>query len=195
MLQRIVDATLRNLSTLALVCAVVLAPLHFIYGLVNRDAITVREMAPAIEAFPEDRQVRSVGRAELDRQRLSMWFLIGLELLVAIPLLLRPTRRVLEADRRDEVPSALAALRKGDTGPGAKPDLPLVVVGAVIGLTVIVLAEIAVAVVVPMLEDSSEWVGVAVGQTVARSLGLPFLLTALVLGGRPPADERPLDLY
>lgn len=195
MLQRIVEATLRNLSTLALVCAIVLAPLHFIYGFVNRDAIAVREMAPAIETFPEDRQVRGVGRAELDRERLSRWFLIGLELLVAIPLLLRPTRRVLEADRRGEVPSALAALLGGETGHGAKPALPVVVVGAAIGLAVIVLAEIAMAVVVPMLEDPSEWVGVAAGQTAARSLGLPFLLTALVLGGRALEDARPLDLY
>jgi len=192
MLHSSIDATLRNLSTLAIICAIFLAPLHLVYGFVNRDAITVRELAPAIEEFPEARQVRSVGRAELDRERLSRWLVIGLELLVMVPLLLRPTRRVLRWDAQGVAPSALGALRGGEAGMGT-PRMGVVVGGAAIALVVIVLVEVASAIVVPVLEDSSEWVGVVAGQTLARSLGLPFLTTALVIGGREAGE--PLDLY
>jgi hypothetical protein len=193
MLQPTIDATLRNLSTLALVCALVLAPLHFVYAFVNRDAIGVREMAPAIEEFPEGRQVRSVGRAELERERLSRWLVIGLELLLGIPLLLRPTRRVLQADADGRVPSALGAFT-GETRPASSPATPLVVAGAVIALAVIALVEVGASILVPMLEDTTEWAGVAAAQTAARSIGLPFLLVALA-GSRAAARERSLDLY
>ena len=193
MLERTVDATLRNLSTLALVCAIVLAPFHLVYAFVNRDAIAVREMAPAIEEFPEGRQVRSVGRAELERERLSRWLVVGLELLLVVPLLLRPTRRVLQADAEGKVPTALGAF-SGDLRPGSRPEAPVVAAGALIAVAVIALVEVGAAIIVPMLEDSTEWAGVAVAQTTARSLGLPFLLAALA-GGRAAARERSLDLY
>lgn len=193
MLAKMVDTTLRNLSTLALVCAIVLAPLHLAYAFVNRDAIAVREMAPAIESFPEGRQVRNVGRAELERERLSRWLVIALEALLVVPLLLRPTRRVLQADAEGRVPTATSAFT-GDLRAGSSPDLRLVVAGAVIGLAVIALVQVGGSIVVPMLEDTTEWLGVLVAETLARSLGLPFLLTALA-GSRAAARERSLDLY
>ena len=188
-----VDTTLRNLSTLALVCAIVLAPLHFAYAFVNRDAIAVREMAPAIESFPEGRQVRNVGRAELERERLSRWLVIALEALLVVPLLLRPTRRVLQADAEGRVPTATAAF-SGDLRSGSSPDLRLVAAGAAIGLVIVVLVQVGGSIFVPMLEDTNEWLGVFVAETLARSLGLPFLLTALA-GSRAAARERSLDLY
>jgi hypothetical protein len=193
MLGRTIDLTLRNLSTLALVCAIFLAPLHLIYGYVNRNAIAVREMAPAIEDFPEGRQVRSVGRAELDRERIARWILLLL-VIGAIPVLLGPTRRVLAADEAGETPTALGALR-GHTEKGSRPEPATVISAALVAVVVIVVAEAAVAIVVPMLEDGSEWVGVAAGQTLARSLGLPFLTVALVGGARSRPSERPLELY
>ena len=193
MLEKLVDTTLRNLSTLALVCAIVLAPLHFAYAFVNRDAIAVREMAPAIEGFPEGRQVRNVGRAELERERLSRWLVIALEALLVVPLLLRPTRRVLQADAEGRVPTATGAFT-GALRSGSSPDPPLILAGAAIGLVVIVLVQVGGSILVPMLEDATEWVGVLVSETLARSLGLPFLLTALA-GSRAAARERSLDLY
>ena len=193
MLSKMVDTTLRNLSTLALVCAIVLAPLHFVYAFVNRDAIAVREMSPAIESFPEGRQVRSVGRAELDRERLSRWLVIALEVLLAVPLLLRPTRRVLQADAEGRITTAVGAF-SGELRSGSSPDLRLVAAGAAIALMVVALVQVSGSILVPMLEDTSEWAGVFASETLARSLGLPFLLTALA-GSRAAARERSLDLY
>jgi hypothetical protein len=194
MLGRTIDMTLRNLSTLALVCAIVLAPLHLVYGFVNRDAIAVREMSPAIEAFPEGRQVRGVGRAELARERVSRWLLL-LAVLSTVPVLLGPTRRVLAADEDGATPTALGALRGRRLDRRARPEPPLVLLGALMALVVIVLVEATAAIVVPMLEDSSEWVGVAAGQTLARSLGLPFLTVALTIGNSSSRRARSLDLY
>jgi hypothetical protein len=194
MLGRSIDATLRNLSTLAILCAIFLAPLHLVFAFANQDALTVREMAPAIEDFPEARQVRGVGRAQLDRERIGRWILM-VAVIGTIPFLLAPTRRVLAADANGEIPTALGALRGGLGIPRPAPDARTVVGGGAVALGVIVLVEASVWILVPMLPDTIEWVGVALGQTTARSLGLPFLTTALVIGSRTSARERSLDLY
>lgn len=194
MLGRSIDATLRNFSTLVLLSMLVLAPLHLVYGLLNRNAITVREMSPAIEEFPDARQVRGVGKAELGRERAMQWALILGIVVVAVPVLVKPTRRVLASDARGEVPTVIGSLR-GDGDPGGfRLDVPVVAGAGVIAVIVVVLAEAAVATLVPMLPDASEWVGVTAGQTLARSLGIPFLTTALAIGA-PRGAPRSLDLY
>lgn len=194
MLGRSIDATLRNFSTLVLLCALMLAPLHLVYGFLNRDALGVREMWSSIEEFPDARQVRGVGRVQLDRERTARWGLIFGILVVVVPALVRPTRRVLEADAGGEVPTVTGALRGSRVPEASRPDASLVVGGAVIALLVGLVAEAAVATLVPMLPDTTEWVGVAAGQTLARSLGIPFLVTALALRA-PTRAPRSLDLY
>ncbi len=87
-------STFRNFFTLFLIVAVWTVPLHIVYSYVFRDVISVADLHPAIETFPEGgRRVHNVGVDDLKRSR---WTAIGLAVLelVLLPLWVRAARDV-----------------------------------------------------------------------------------------------------
>src|SRR5918999_6295134 len=59
----------RNYSTLWLIVATAVFPLHLVHGYVFRDVMAVSELHRAIELFPERRQVARVSAADLAEAR------------------------------------------------------------------------------------------------------------------------------
>ncbi|MDP9067653.1 MAG: hypothetical protein M3N53_04785 [Actinomycetota bacterium] len=196
-------ATMRNFSTLFLVVFIALAPLHLAYGLVFHDVLELRELHPAINAFPPSRLVRGVGRAALAQAAIWFWILALIEVL-AIPVFLRVSRDVLSKDGQGEVPTALGAWRSirqpaeiaigtitGSRGAAvAGGSLIAIVVGALvqmIGMTV-----------VDLLPDSVAFAAIPLTQAAAHSAGAPFFLVALTYAlaaaGTAPAERLP-DLF
>ncbi|MDQ3957154.1 MAG: hypothetical protein M3273_02410, partial [Actinomycetota bacterium] len=110
LLERTLRLALRNYGTLFLFVATVTVTLHLVYLFVFRDVTAVSDLHPAIEAFPQSRQVRGVGRADLSAWRSGAWIVAAVEIAL-IPLLARGAARVLEQDEAGEVPTVAAALR------------------------------------------------------------------------------------
>ena len=108
MLETSLQATFRNFSTLFLVVAVVVFPLHLAYGITFRDEIAVRELHSEIEELPSGRKVRGVGPAAIDRVRVARYALWLVEI-AFIPLMVKATRRALDATERGELATAADA--------------------------------------------------------------------------------------
>src|SRR5687767_1977691 len=137
MLDRALSRTFANLSTLILVAFVVTIPIHLVHAYVFKDELAVQEIGPEIASFPEGRQVRGVARADLGAERKFLFVALGVELL-ALPLVLRAARRVMDVDEEGGVPTVLDAWRRPGRGgsPEPGPVLAAGAVGAVAGLIV-----------------------------------------------------------
>ena len=109
LLDDVLRSVFRNFFTVLFFVAVLTVPLHLGYSIVFRQAIETREIHDEIETFPEERQVRGVGRSELSAYRAVGWFLVLVEL-AAIPLLARGTRRIVEKEGVGEVATVRDAL-------------------------------------------------------------------------------------
>src|SRR5687767_3835426 len=121
-LDRTLNATFREFSTLFLVVFVLILPLHLIYGWMFQDVLAVRELHGAIAEFPSSRQVRGVGQADVTNARLWFWIVIALEVAL-MPVIVKACRSVLEQARTGEIGSvrtALGAIRER-SGDGARP--------------------------------------------------------------------------
>jgi hypothetical protein len=189
MLESALQSTFRNFSTLFLIVAVVVFPLHLAYGLTFRDEIAVRELHPEIAELPSDARVRGVGPAEIDQARMAR-YAVWLVEIALIPLFVKAARRALDTTERGDVATVADAWR-GAFGRAPRqwlPGGPAAVAGGV-GMAVLVLLMIEVSglLLTDMLPDGSRFAGVVVVDTLARSAALPFVLTPLAVGRAPKA--------
>jgi hypothetical protein len=170
----------RNYSTLWLIVATVVFPLHLVHGYVFRDVIAVSDLHAAIELFPARRQVAQVSAADLAEARRWHAALTAVEVAL-IPALAGATTRVLQEDVRGEVPGALrswAGAVRLDLGaqfgrPG--PVLFALVTSLAIGW----LVEATGRLLVEPAPDGLLWATGAVVAATARSVAAPFLLATL----------------
>jgi hypothetical protein len=184
----------RNYSTLWLIVASVVFPLHLAHGYVFRDVIAVSELHPAIELFPERRQVARVSAADLAEAR--RWYAALTAVEVAfIPALAGAVTRVLEEDLRGGVPGALrawgGATRLNLRGLIGCPG-PLLV-ALVISFAAGWLAETTGRLLVEPLPPGLMWIGAALTAATARSLALPLLLATMAMcevEGDPRVQEN-----
>ncbi|HEU4481236.1 MAG TPA: hypothetical protein VFS18_05075 [Actinomycetota bacterium] len=193
MLDHSLRLTFRNFSTYFLIVATLAVPLHVGYTFVFQNVISVTELHDAIEDFPKTRQIRSVGPEQLRNARLVFGALTLVELL-ALPLLARAARRVLEEDaagRMPQVTSAWAGVgRAGNLLGGLRARPGVIAVGALLALVVVVLAERIGFLLVEPLPDADAWAGVALVQIAARSLGAPFLVVPWAVASGEKSPER-----
>lgn len=196
LVDRAVRCTFRNFSTLFLIVAVVTVPLHLAYSTVFKNVIAVSELHAAIEAFPSERQVRSVGRAELASWR-SAGIAIAVLEVALLPLLAIATRRAIDVDRAGGIPTVVDAYgqirRAGRTAlpHPARRDLGGLAVVALIALATGVLARAAGSIVIEPLGDDSAFLGVAVIEATARAAAAPLFLTALAFTAGPAKADSP----
>ncbi|MFP5297595.1 MAG: hypothetical protein ACLGHL_01230 [Actinomycetota bacterium] len=192
MLDRAFRTTFENLSTLFLVIAVVAVPLHLAHSYWFKEVIEVADLHDEIESFPPDRTVRDVGASDLRAYQTSLAVLAAAEVALLM-LLVRPTRRVLTDAEAGRVPTATRAWRTGFSGGGGYvsalarrpgPVLAAAVIAAVIGF----LAEQVGLLAAQPLGDQRAWVGLAMAQSLARSLAAPFVL---VVWAMVTAEIRP----
>ena len=184
----------RNYSTLWLIVASVVFPLHLAHGYVFRDVIAVSQLHPAIELFPERRQVARVSAADLAEARRWHAALTAMEI-VLIPALAGAATRVLEEDLRGGVPGALrawgGATRLNLRGLVGRPG-PLLVALA-ISFAAGWLAETTGGLLVEPLPPGLLWVGAALTAATARSLAAPLLLATMAtceVEGDPRVQEN-----
>ena len=172
----------RNYSTLWLIVATAVFPLHLVHGYVFRDVIAVSELHRAIEVFPERRQVARVSAADLAEARTWYAALTAVEIAL-IPALAGAAARVLQEDLRGGVPGALRSwggvgrldLRGSFGRPGP------VAVALVISVAAGWLAETTGRLLVEPLPEGLRWVGGALAAATARSLAAPLLLATLAM--------------
>jgi hypothetical protein len=192
MLESALQMTFRNFSTLFLIVAVVVFPLHLAYGITFRAEIAVRELQPEIEELPSGLRVRDVGAAEIDRARMAGYAVWLIEIAL-IPLMVKAARRALDATERGGVPTV------GDAWRGAfrreprrwLPGAPAAVAaGAGVAVVVLLMLEVSGLLLTDMLPDGPRFAGMVVVDTLARSSALPFLLVSLATGRVPRAAGR-----
>ncbi len=208
LIDRSLRLTLRNFSTLFFVVAALTIPLHLAYSLVFGNVIATRELQDEIRAFPEHRQVRSVGRDQL-RNSLIGFTLVTVIELAAIPFLVRATHRVLADDAEGEIPTAIEALR----GIGHRQDPQSFVPGA--AGTIAAAAALCIVIgwlferngllLLEFVSDARSFPFYGLVQGVSRAVAAPFFLVTWVCahdtrttstsGGsdpfsRPPSVER-----
>ncbi len=192
MLSNVLRVVFRNFSTLFLVVAVLLVPVHLAYTFTYRDVAQVEELHPYIENLPRGRQVQGVGRAVLaDARRKFVWVTVA-EILL-LPLLAGATRRVVAVDGAGGLPGVWDAYRHMLSRQGAPART------ASWGSRLITLASgVALALVIGWLVQTIGFLGAEVGPDGARWLiagmaraitfaaAAPFGLVALVA----PAPTR-----
>jgi hypothetical protein len=192
MLESALQMTFRNFSTLFLIVAVVVFPLHLAYGITFRAEIAVRELHPEIEEFPSGRRVRDVGAAEIDRARVAGYAVWLIEIAL-IPLMVKAARRALDATERGGVPTVADAWRGAFRREPRRwlPGAPAAVAaGAGVAVVVLLMLEVSGLILTDMLPDGPRFAGVVVVDTLARSSALPFLLVSLATGRVPRAAGR-----
>jgi len=200
-LDRAFTATFRNFSTLFLIALFVAGPLHIGHAVVFQRVISVAELHPEIETFPEERQVKSVGKAQLADYRKMYGTVLLIELLL-LPIMAGAARRTFRDDEKEEVPTAIGSW-KGALGetrgvlrslPGASP---IVLAGALTALLIGYLAERLGLTLSEFFTDDTRFVGVGLTHALAHALALPLLFGAWAASsdGSPKVVEKPLEFY
>ena len=195
LLDRSLRATFANYSTLLLIAAVVFVPLQIGCSYVYRNVIATTEIHDQIREFPtESRQVKSVGKPQLERARLAF---LGADVLglLLLPLMVRAARRAQEVDSSGGVATALDAWRHigsdGRKRSWDKGTIGTVVAATLIGLAVgFFLQQIGLLLSAPVGDDRA-YVPVGLSRALARSAGVPFVLMAVNLARVAKADHQP----
>jgi hypothetical protein len=195
MVDRALRLLIRNYWSVFFVVATVTIPLQIAHATIWRNVIAVSELHADIEEFPPLRQVRGVGRGELNEALLAQW-IIWAALVALIPLFIRATKRILEVDARGEVTSAADGWRAalgGSVGGrvlGALARPGLLLVGlALAALAFVLLMSCAYVLVEPLPPGPAfAWTGLALGLVLAGTG--PFLLVpAAVASSAAPGRE------
>jgi hypothetical protein len=183
LLDDVLRSVFRNFLTVLFFVAVLTVPLHLGYSIVFRQAIETREIHGEIETFPEERQVRGVGRSELFAYRAAAWILVLVEL-AAIPLLARGTRRIVEKDRDGEVATvgdALEHLRvRAATRTWREGGMRTFAVVSVIGLVTGFLLDRTGLLLLEFVADDRTFPFFGLVRTISHATTLTFLLIALI---------------
>jgi hypothetical protein len=184
MIERAFARTFRNFSTIFILVAVVVLPIHLIYSYTFRNVIATSDFHEAIEQMPNYQQVRSVGPPQLDHARLVFWILTAAELAL-VPLAVRATRRVFIVDDRGEVPTAPDAWGRALQKQEGRRFRPGWLVPAAVGVAAAVVAGVLVALIGSslsgFLSEDWRWTGVGLTQALARAVAAPLALGPLAL--------------
>ena len=185
MLEKGLSYAFRDLWTYILIAAVITIPLHFVYAYTFRAVIEVAEVHEEIAVFPPGRTMRGVGPSDLDAERMASVAVVLLELAL-LPLAARATRRALEVDKADGVPTAWSSWTGiGRTGGGFGQALtqtlgPLAAAAA-LALLAGFLAERSGMLLTEVLGGGTRWAGVALAQGLGRAIGAPLFLVPWAL--------------
>lgn len=184
MIERAFARTFRNFSTIVMLVAVVVVPVHLIYAFVFRNVIATSDFHDAIEALPNYQQVRSVGPPQLDDARLVFWIVTAIEVAL-VPLAIRATRRVFISDDRGEVPTASDAWTHALAKQEDRTFRAQWIVPALLGVATAVLAGILIqgigSSLSGFLSEDWRWTGVGLTQALARAWAAPLALGPLAL--------------
>ena len=194
MLEKGLSYAFRDLWTYILIAAVVTIPLHSIYAFAFQDVISVAEVHEEIESFTGGRTTRDVGPSDLDRERAAWMAIVALELAL-LPLAARATRRALEHDMEDRVPSAVGAWTGiastgGGFGRALFRNLGPLAAAALLALAAGFLAERAGTLLSEALGSGTRWAGVALSQGLGRAIGAPLFLVPWALASSAAAKEK-----
>ena len=194
MLEKGLSYAFRDLWTYILIAAVITIPLHFVYAVTFRNVIAVAEVHDEIEGFSAGRTTRDVGPSDLDMER-AAWMAIAAIELALLPLAARATRRALERDIDDKVPTAIGAWAGigsagGDFGAALKRNLGPLALAALLALTAGFLAERAGMMLSEVLGIGTRWVGVALAQGLGRAIGAPLFLVPWALAASSAAKAK-----
>lgn len=184
MIERALARTFRNFSTILVIVAVVVIPIHLVYAFTFRNVIATSDFHAAIEAMPDYRQVRSVGPPQLDHARLVFWIITAAELAL-VPLAVRATRRAFIVDDAGGVPTATDAWSRALQRQEGRKFRPGWVVPALVGVgaaaaTGLLLAGIGSS-LTGFLSEDWRWTGVGLTQALARAGAAPLALGPLAL--------------
>lgn len=196
MLDRAVRSTVRNFSTLFLVCMVVMLPLETGYAFVHRDVIEVREITPFIEELPDGQRIKGVGSAEIDAAERDRLILNVVEAVLVPLLLVAAARRVLERDRAGVLPTATDAYVHGLTPyrPGPLPAvnrLGAVALALAFSVAVGALVWTGGKLIAELFPDRLAFVMLGLMAAAARSLALPWFLVAWIEAAEGREARRP----
>lgn len=193
MVDRTLRAALRNFTTLFLVAAAITVPLHVAHAFVYRDVLAVADLHDDIAQFPAARQVRSVGRVQLDDERRAFWAVNALELAL-VPVLAGAARRVFERERSGRLPGVLDALARAPArlrgARGTRVSWRAVAAGAAVAAATGVLVERILLVLAEPLPDVAAFAGYGLAWGVARAAAAPFVLAPLALAAPPGRSTR-----
>ena len=181
LLDRAWQAATRHFATLFLVIAVVMVPLHVVYGFVFKETIAVRALHASIERLPQGTAVQGITAGDIGTARRANLGL-GLLELALLPLLLGATRRVL--DKGNELPGVADALAHSPTR--IKPLTPFpvapLVAAVLFAAMVTILAQWIGRTLAEPLASDVAFAGRGVAEGAARALGAPWMLTVWALG-------------
>lgn len=179
MVERAFERTLRNFSTIFMIVAAIVAPIHLVYAFTFRNVIATSDYHDAIEAMENGRKVRSVGPRELDQARLAFWIVTAGEIAL-VPFALRATRRALIVDDEGGVPTASDAWAHAFGRQHARPATRGWLAPAAAGLGAAAAAALLINGIgdglTAFLSDEQRWAGEAVTQIVTRAGALPLFL-------------------
>ncbi|MDQ3753027.1 MAG: hypothetical protein M3333_09105 [Actinomycetota bacterium] len=192
MLSNVLRVVFRNFSTLFLVVAVLLVPVHLAYTFTYRDVAQVEELHPYIENLPRGRQVQGVGRAVLaDARRKFVWVTVA-EILL-LPLLAGATRRVVAVDGAGGLPGVWDAYRhmlsrQGAPARTASWGSRLITLASGVALALVIgwLVQTIGFLVAEVGPDGARWLIAGMARAIAFAAAAPFGLVALVA----PAPTR-----
>jgi hypothetical protein len=194
-----IDATLRitwrNFATMWLLVAAVTIPLHVGHAFAYRRVIALRELHPAIAQLPANRQVRSIGRADLDDARAALAVIVVIELAL-LPFMAGATRRALQRDAGGRLPTVVDAWAHSMGSWRRAPPVESGVAEAGTGLIVAVATGYLVwgigAIVSEPVPDSAAWAAVGLVQGLGAASAAPFFLVPIALLPGRAKGEGPI---
>ncbi|MBA2273536.1 MAG: hypothetical protein H0W21_06505 [Actinobacteria bacterium] len=196
MLNNTLRIVFRNFSTLFLVVAVLLVPVHLAYTFIYKDVAQVEELHPYIENLPRGRQVQGVGRAVLaEARRRFVWVIVAEALL--LPLLVGATRRVVAVDAAGGLPGVidayrhLPAKRAGPAHRTASPAARLAALASGVVLAVVIgwLVQTIGLLGAEVGPDGARWLIAGMSRAIALAAAAPFALVALVAPAPAPVSS------
>ena len=184
MIERAFARTFRNFSTIFVIVAVVVLPVHLIYSYTFRNVIATSDFHDTIEQIPKYQQVRSVGPTQLDHARLVFLVVIVAELAL-VPFAVRATRRAFIVDDEGGVPTAPDAWGRALKRQEGRTFRPGWLLPAGIGLLAALVAGALLygigAGITGFLSEDWRWVGVGLTQVLAVAGAAPLFLGPLAL--------------
>lgn len=188
MLDRAARSTVRNFSTLFLVCMATFLPLEMAYATIHQKEIEVRHLEPYIAELRSDQRVNGVGPSELNDAERARRILNAIELAL-VPIMISAARRVVERDGAGALPTVTDAYRHAIVPVRIGPAPRAGAIGAV-GTSVFFSFLVGFAtykgglLLTDLFPDRADFVILGTVEACARSVGLPWFLAAWVEAGR-----------
>jgi hypothetical protein len=191
-IDRTLRLTWRNFATLWLLVALITIPVHLGHSFVYRRVIGLRELHPAIEQLPANRQVRSVGRSDLEEARSALAVIVIVELAL-LPLVAGATRRALQVDAAGGLPTVLdswthslgARRRPAPAGSGVAAAAAGLAISAATGYLIWQIGQL----VIEPVGDDATWAAVGLAGGITGATAAPFFLVPIaLLSGRAKGE-------